>query len=182
MLETSGRSDSKNPFLKFSLIFVGKKKTNTRELQFAAFNNDFSPASTYSNCWIPRMQNVRPHTTVASMLHINGMYCFIYIYIYMYISAKKYENRMIQVKDVIEYTWNQTVGFINILDMRKQKRVRRKKVRGDWNNCSTRFQGSNQYRKVGVGLVFLQMKQSLRSWSRGDSYPVERRLLPSWLD
>jgi hypothetical protein len=49
----------------------------------------------------------------------------------MYISAKKYENRMIQVKDVIEYTWNQTVGFINILDMRKQKRVRRKKVRGD---------------------------------------------------
>jgi hypothetical protein len=66
--------------------------------------------------------------------------------------------------------------------MRKQKRVRRKKVRGDWNNCSTQFQGSNQYRKVGVGLVFLQMKRSLRSWSRGDSYPVERRLRPSWLD
>jgi len=56
------------------------------------------------------------------------------IHIYTYKknkSAKKYENRMIQVKDVIEYTWNQTVGFINILDMRKQKRVRRKKVRGD---------------------------------------------------
>lgn len=33
---------------------------------------------------------------------------------------------MIQVKDVIEYTWNQTVGFINILDMRKQKRVEKK--------------------------------------------------------
>lgn len=30
---------------------------------------------------------------------------------------------MIQEKDVIKYTWNQTVGFINILDMRKQKRV-----------------------------------------------------------
>ena len=29
-------------------------------------------------------------------------YSYIYIYIYIYISAKKYENRMIHVKDVYE--------------------------------------------------------------------------------
>jgi len=81
----------------FWLICVSKKKnTDNRELQFEAFNNDFSSTSTYKICWIPRMKDVRPDTTVASMWigvlwthDITKWNTALYIFVRKYLSKEK---------------------------------------------------------------------------------------------